>query len=507
MSIATVYSRAIVGVEAQSVTVETHLSNGLPGFAIVGLPETAVKESKERVRSALLNSGLEFPARRITVNLAPADIPKAGGRFDLAIALSILAASDQVPMDKLADLELVGELALDGTVRAVHGVLPSILAAQKANRGIVLPASNADELALSGYRNCFAISSLGEYLGYLLQGHRLPPVSVTTVGAATRHDPAADQCRVKGQALAKRAIQVAAAGGHNLLMVGPPGCGKTLLAQLMVKLLPDLNQEQALEVAAIRSVANLPIQADNCWQPPIRAPHHSASAVSLVGGGSRARPGEVSLAHHGVLFLDELAEFKPSVLDCLREPLESGAITINRASYQVVFPARFQLLAAMNPCPCGQANNPSVACRCSADKVSRYLGKISGPLLDRFDLIVEMSSVGRDELLAPVAQEEDWPGIRRLIDDCQQRQMSRRGKLNRQLSNSELELGSTLGKAEQQVLASAMDKFKLSARTVHRLIRVARTIADLRAGEAITRVDLLEAIAFRRSQLLNGLAG
>lgn len=509
MSVATVYSRAIVGVEALEVTVETHLSNGLPGFAIVGLPETAVKESKERVRSALLNSGLEFPSRRITVNLAPADIPKSGGRFDLAIALSILAASGQLPLEKLADLELVGELALDGIVRPVQGVLPSILAAQSADRAIILPAANADEIALAAYQQSYGINSIGQYLACVLQDQKLPDHASLNSCVATHHKPQRDDAlatsRIQGQAQAKRAVHIAATGGHNLLMVGPPGCGKTLLAQLMVNLLPPLPREQALEIAAIRSVANLPVTHE--WgQRPIRAPHHSATAVALVGGGTKARPGEVSLAHRGVLFLDELAEFKPSVLDCLREPLESGCITISRANYQVTFPADFQLIAAMNPCPCGHATNPNVACRCSPDKASRYLNKVSGPLLDRFDLIVEMSSVSRDELLSATQAAENWAERKNNIARCQQRQQQQRGKLNYQLNNKELDTYAALGEAEKEVLANAMDKLNLSARTVHRSLRVARTIADLRGAEHIGSSDLLEALAFRQSRLIPELA-
>ncbi|GAB5497717.1 MAG: YifB family Mg chelatase-like AAA ATPase [Pseudohongiellaceae bacterium] len=512
MSIATVYSRALLGVEAIEVTVETHLSAGLPGFAIVGLPEAAVKESKERVRSAILNSGLEFPAQRITVNLAPADIPKSGGRYDLAIALGILAASGQIPVDKLNNQEVLGELALDGEVRRVQGALPAILAAQQEDRGILLPAGNCDEIDLAGYERTQAVGHLNHYIDHVVNNSPLrQKVSsnkrVRNPGQSQCTDLADfSDCKIHGQALAKRAIQIAAAGGHNLLMIGPPGCGKTLLAQVMVRLLPALNTEQALEIAAIRSVASLSVAPHDWWQRPLRAPHHSATAVALVGGGNRARPGEISLAHRGVLFLDELAEFKPSVLDCLREPLESGHITISRANYQVVFPADFQLLAAMNPCPCGHANDPRVACRCPPDRVERYLGKLSGPLLDRIDLIVEMASLTQAELLSTTDNPDDWPAAQLAVAECQQRQYDTRGKLNRALLNRELERYCPLSNELQAVLAGAMDKLNLSARTVHRIIRVARTIADLRQADALSSADLLEAIAFRRSPVVQKLA-
>lgn len=514
MSFATVYSRALLGIQALEVTVETHLSAGLPGFAIVGLPETAVKESKERVRSAILNSGLVFPAQRITVNLAPADIPKAGGRYDLAIALGILAASGQIPEAKLAQLkdqEVLGELALDGEVRPVQGALPAILAAQRAGRGILLPAGNGDEIALAGFHRARCVRHLNHYIDHLVNNTDLPGSNAGEGQAASsrrkekrKADDFSD-CRIHGQAVAKRAIEIAAAGGHNLLMIGPPGCGKTLLAQMMVRLLPPLTNEQALEVAAIRSVASASLGQYDFRERPLRAPHHSASAVALVGGGNKARPGEISLAHRGVLFLDELAEFKPSVLDCMREPLESGQITISRANYQVVFPADFQLLAAMNPCPCGHASDPRVACRCSPDRVARYLGKLSGPLLDRFDLIVEMSSLGQAELLTNDAGTDDWPGVQAAISRCQRHQFHQRGKLNRALLNQELERYCTLSPSLQTVLAGAMEQLNLSARTVHRIIRVARTIADLRQGDELGEQDLLEAIAFRRSAVVQTL--
>jgi len=510
VSFATVYSRALLGVQALEVSVETHLSAGLPGFAIVGLPEAAVKESKERVRSAILNSGLDFPAQRITVNLAPADIPKAGGRYDLAIALGILAASGQIPVGKLKAQEVLGELALDGDVRRIQGALPAILAAQQKDRSILLPAGNRDEIELAGYERAKAVTHLNHYVDHLINNSPLaitPDATKRVKYSLSDKRDAADfsDCTIHGQALAKRAIQIAAAGGHNLLMIGPPGCGKTLLAQVMVRLLPELSSEQALEVAAIRSVASLSVAQHDWWQRPLRAPHHSATAVALVGGGNRARPGEISMAHRGVLFLDELAEFKPSVLDCLREPLESGQITISRANYQVVFPADFQLLAAMNPCPCGHAGDPRVACRCPPDRIARYLGKLSGPLLDRIDLIVEMASLTQSELLSNSDSPDDWPAVRKAVAECQQHQYRQRGKLNRALLNRELERYCSLSEDLQAVLANAMDKLNLSARTVHRIIRVARTIADLRRADALSSDDLLEAIAFRRSPAVQKL--
>lgn len=514
MSVATIYSRAILGIEAVEITVETHLSSGLPGFAIVGLPETAVKESKERVRSALINSGLEFPARRITVNLAPADIPKAGGRYDLAIALSILAASGQIDFEKIRDWEVLGELALDGSIRSVQGALPAILTARKSRRSILLPAANHAEIALCGYPDSHAFASLIQLVDCLRQDTlSLPeapsgPQQSRSDAAVEKADRALANTVVRGQAAAKRATRIAAAGGHNLLMVGPPGCGKTLLAQVLQHLLPELSEDQALEVAAIRSVAGLRLGAAEWRQPPIRAPHHSATAVALVGGGNRARPGEISLAHHGLLFLDELAEFKPSVLDCLREPLESGTITISRANYQVTYPADFQLIAAMNPCPCGHANDPRVECRCSQERINRYLGKLSGPLMDRLDLVVEMASLTRDELLRDdgAQPQDDWPALRQSIAVCQQRQLAVRGKLNSQLTQAELQHCCAISAELEPVLAQAMDRLGLSARTVHRCLRVARTIADMGGREQISKQDLLEALGYRNSCLLQSLA-
>lgn len=499
MSFATVFSRALLGVEALEVTVEAHLSAGLPGFAIVGLPETAVKESKERVRSAIINAGLEFPNRRLTVNLAPADVPKRSGRYDLAIAVTILAASGQIPEDRLQGLEFLGELALDGSLRPIRGALPAILQAKQAGRAILLPAANAAEIDLVSYEGAQGVASLQDLSRHLTDKEPLPPLPpfARPPELNARDDAAILLSSLRGQIAARRAIQVAAAGGHNLLMVGPPGCGKTLLAEAMLRLLPSLSEEEALEVASIHSVAGRSLRDADWFHRPLRAPHHSATAPSLVGGGNRAMPGEISLAHLGVLFLDELPEFPRSVLDSLREPLESGHITVTRANYRVSFPARFQLLAAMNPCPCGQATNPAQDCRCGPGNVMRYLNRLSGPLLDRLDLVVEMPALTQEELLGEEADATDWRAAKETVHRCRQRQLQRQGKLNQSLHSDELEQLCPLTRPLREILAEAMEAMSLSARAVHRLIRVARTLADLGDGKTIGREHLLEALSYR----------
>lgn len=500
MTLATIQSRALLGVDAIEVTVETHLSNGLPAFAIVGLPETAVKESKERVRSAIINSGLEFPTRRITVNLAPADLPKAGGRYDLAIALSILVASGQLEHKLLVGMEVLGELALDGSIRAVEGTVAAIVAAKLNGRRILLPAANEEELALVAYERSFAALSLTEIVQLLPQGMPAADYISESKAAPRKVNSGVSIATIKGQAFAKRAVQIAAAGGHNLLMIGPPGSGKTLLANLLIALLPDLDEAEALEVATIKSAAREHSKRGDWLSRPIRSPHHTATSVALVGGGNRISPGEISLAHRGVLFLDEVSEFKPGVLDALREPLESGVISVSRANYRVKFPANFQLLAAMNPCPCGYASDPNHECRCSAERIDRYVGKLSGPLLDRVDLIIEVPALSQAELLGEGVDEEKDKDVRERISRCRALQNRRGGKLNSELQLAELEEHCCLSERQRSDLAGIMDKLAMSARATHRIIKMARTIADFEGSDQIREEHLMEAIGYRRCQ-------
>ncbi len=632
MQIASVPSRALFGIEAVEVNVEAHLSSGLPSFAIVGLPETAVKESKERVRSALINSGLSFPMERITVNLAPADLPKAGGRYDLAIAVAILIASQQLSARSsgqlvalLKDCEMVGELALNGELRPVSGVVQAALAAQSVGRPLLVPAANRAELRIVGYPLARAVASLTDLLRFATQ---LAEDQKTLFDENLTHEAVKDTCTnqeatsqyrpkfapVRGQARALRALEIAAAGGHNLLMLGPPGSGKTLLATTLSKLLPQMSREEILEVASIRSAAvgslsqgrALDLRSD-CLERPLRAPHHSATMPALVGGGGDATPGEITLAHRGVLFLDELAEFKSSVLDALREPLEARVITLSRARYRVQFPANFQLVAAMNPCPCGYATDPQRECRCTPDRVRNYMGKVSGPLLDRFDLIIEVPALSHAELLAvgrspideqphsqaecqkegqgagklvikaasqgvrqgvkqsakqgakkiagqgdrqnaeqegeqegkqegkqrerqkekqrnkhkeeqrndrstaqksrrsggdkygQIADEEQaWENRRTLIAQCRVLQISRQGVLNCELSAEELEQACGLNNARKVKLAALFEDLGVSARGAHRVLRMARTVADFDGCGQVEDAHFLEAASYRR---------
>jgi magnesium chelatase family protein len=499
MSIAVVYSRAQLGLEAPPVAVEVHLTPGLPGLAIVGLPEAEVKESKERVRSALLNAQFEFPARRITINLAPADLPKEGGRFDLPIAIGILAASGQLPRDGLERYEFLGELALTGELRPIRGALSAALMARPSGRTLVLPAESAAEAALAEGVEALAASHLLEVTAHLHGRQALMRASPPAGPDSPDGEPYADLSDVKGQAHAKRALEIAAAGGHSLLFIGPPGAGKSMLAARLPGLLPPLSEREALETAAVYSLLGAFKPA--LWRRrPFRAPHHTASAAAMVGGGTHPRPGEISLAHHGVLFLDELPEFDRRVLEVLREPLESGTITIARAARAVEFPARFQLVAAMNPCPCGYLGDPAGRCRCSPAQVQGYRARLSGPLLDRIDMHVEVPPVPRAQLLASEAarSEENSAAVRARVEAARARQLARApGRLNAQLEGREIESACALNAAGRALLEQALARLGLSARAYHRILKLARTIADLAGSERVEPAHLAEAIQYR----------
>jgi len=495
MTLAIVFSRASTGMDASLVVVEVHLSRGMPGLNIVGLPEAAVKESKDRVRSALLNTRFEFPTRRMTINLAPADLPKEGGRFDLPIALGILAASGQLPVEKLKEFEFVGELALSGDLRTVRGVLPVVLGAQRAQRNLIVPQANAAEAALVKQADVFAAAHLLEVCAYLKGEGKLERCQRTQPNSVAEKMP--DLLDVHGQLHARRALEIAAAGHHSLLFIGSPGTGKTMLASRLPGILPPLTDEQSLEVAALASISRNGFDYDKWQHVPFRSPHHSSSSVALVGGGRPPQPGEISLAHQGVLFLDELPEFNRHVLESLREPLESGCITISRAAYQTIFPAQFQLIAAMNPCPCGFFGSSGRVCRCTSEQIQRYLGKLSGPLLDRIDMQVEVPTLPPESLLMRTQQNESSAVVKERVQQARKRQHARQEKSNRELSVNELEKFCELNAEVQHILNKIMAKFNLSARVYHRIVKVARTIADLMGHDMITIEHVSEALNYR----------
>lgn len=498
MSLSVIHTRTLIGVEAVPVRVEVHIAGGLPALSIVGLPETAVKESKDRVRAAMLNSGFEFPPRRITVNLAPADLPKQGGRFDLPIAMGILAASGQIPIERLESTEFIGELALGGEIRSVPGVLPAAISAAEGGRCIVVPETNAEEAALSANTTVYAAKALLDVCRHFagVESLRVSVQKQPDLNSERLHS-APDMADVKGQFHAKRALEIAAAGQHNLLFSGPPGTGKSMLASRLPGILPPLTTVEALETAAVISVSRQTFDIKKFWQRPFRSPHHTASGVALVGGGSSPKPGEISLAHNGVLFLDELPEFNRHVLDVLREPIETGHILISRAAQQADYPARFQLVAAMNPCPCGHFGDDGRECSCSSSQIQRYQSRISGPFLDRIDLNVTVPRLNLSALRKESSPSEQSQPIRQRVISCRRVQLERAGKCNALLEGNEIERHCGLDEQNSMFLEQAMQRLQLSMRAYSRILKTARTIADLSNETDILKNHLLEALSFR----------
>lgn len=499
MSLVTLNTRAENGINAPQVCVEVHLSNGLPAFTIVGLPEAAVRESKDRVRSAIINSGFEFPARRITINLAPAELPKEGGRYDLAIALGILATSKQLNSEQLEHYDFYGELSLGGGLRPVNGIIPALLESAQQHKKIILPSANQQEAELLSATEIYKADNLIQLCAFF-NAHE-PLLAIKSEHQRINTPNLLDMDDVIGQPQAKRALEIAAAGGHHMLMMGPPGTGKSMLAQRLNSILPDMTEQEAIETASIHSISQQGFNPKQWRQRIFRTPHHTVSGIALVGGGSNAKPGEISLAHNGVLFLDELTEFDRKTLDALREPLETGKIHISRAARQAEYPARFQLIAAMNPCPAGC--NSLQSCSCSVEQLNRYKNKLSAPFLDRIDIQIELPKLDQKLLLNHEhVIEESSKAIKKRVLKAQEKQINRQGYLNHLLNNKQLEQHCCLNEPSKELLALTMDKLKLSARSYHRLLKLARTIADLAGKEQIAQQNIAEATILRTAARL-----